>query len=233
MQHTLSNTPKDDHARAECYGLIANLFYGRADPRFLKHLTAGNKGKVEEPGAWQLEALDHDPKPSSYMIAFRALQSTCSALGEDDIRLEYEMLFLGGGAGSVSPFTSAYTAQAQDRHLRALRDYLVACGLARADSAMRIRDHVSAVCDVMRWLIERKRPLDEQLAFFNEFVRTSLGAFCDALEARKAASFYRAVAVLARAFIEQEVLNLEHGREHAYTGGDLVNGKFNSHYIHT
>ena len=233
MEHTLSNTPKEDHARAACYGLISNLLYGRAEPRFLKHLTTRHRRTVEEPSGWQLESLDHEPKPSRYVIAFQGLQNTCSDLREEEIRQEYEMLFLGGGAGSVSPYSSSYAvAETSDRHLHALHEYLVACGLVRSNSAMRIHDHISAVCDVMRWLIERKRPLDEQLAFFKEFVCTSLGAFCDALEARKAARFYRAVAVLARAFIEQELLNLQQ-REHRCRGGDSVAAVSSLHHIHT
>ena len=83
---------------------------------------------------------------------------------------------------------------------------------------MRFADHVSAVCDVMRWLIERRRPVDEQLAFFDEFVRKSLGAFCDAVATRRGAAFYRAVAAFSHAFIEQELMTLEQARSAEYEG---------------
>ena len=203
-------SPKDDRSRAQCYGLISSLFYGRADEAFLKQLKAERRPNVATPGAWELLSLDHDATPTAYTKAFSALQSACRSLGEQGVRREYEALFLEGGDGSVSPFTSRYAAAGdRDRHLDVLRDYLVSCGLTRAGSALRFEDHVSAVCDVMRWLIEHQRPAQEQLAFFNEFVRKSLGAFCDAVELRTASVFYRAVAELARAFIEQELVTLE------------------------
>jgi TorA maturation chaperone TorD len=210
MQQMFETTPKDDHSRAQCYGLISSLFYGRADEAFLKHLGAERVQTVAKPGAWELLSLDHDAAPTAYTKAFAALQSACRSLGEQGIRREYEVLFLESGKASVSPFTSRYTAAGdRDRHLDVLRDYLVSCGLVRPGSGLRFEDHVSAVCDVMRWLIEHQRPGREQLAFFNEFVRKSLGAFCDAVELRTASVFYRAVAALARAFIDQELVTLE------------------------
>jgi TorA maturation chaperone TorD len=210
MQHTIASTPKDDQSRAQCYGLISSLFYGRADEAFLKQLTIERRPTVAKPGAWELLSLDEDATPTAYTKAFLALQSTCRSLGEQGIRQEYEALFLEGGKASVSPFSSRYAAAGErDRHLDVLRDYLVSCGLARPGSPVRFEDHVSAVCDVMRWLIDHQRPPVEQLAFFNEFVRKSLGAFCDAVELRSASVFYRAVAALARAFIEQEHETLE------------------------
>src|SRR4051794_34113292 len=83
MQNTFADTPKEDGERAECYGLISDLFYGRADPRFLKPLRAEPEQLAEEPRAWQLETLDHEPKPSAYTIAFRELQKNCRDLGEE------------------------------------------------------------------------------------------------------------------------------------------------------
>ena len=204
----LSNTPKDDDTRAERYSLISSLFLGRADERFLSRLKAAPRRPIEQPSAWTLESIDHEVRTSPYSIAFQSLQAICQQLGEEAIRHEYEALFLGGAAVSAS--TSCYAApDAPVRHLQALRDYLVSRGLARRDSAVRFEDHVSAVCDVMQWLIERQRPIEEQCAFFNEFVHKSVGAFCDAVETRRHAAFYRAVAVLARAFIQQELVTLE------------------------
>ena len=223
MQNSYSTPPKDDRARAECYGLIANLFLGRADVAVLRHVTFEREQPASDKSAWKLEIVDYDPAPNAYSNAFRALQDTCRNLGESGIREEYAALFFGGSRGSVSPFTSRYAApDAPDRHLHALREYLVNCGLARRDSAVRFEDHVSSVCDVMRLLIERGRPLDEQLAFFDEFVRKSVGAFCDALDTRKAAVFYRAVAALARAFIQEEFVTLRSARVRELDSSDRV-----------
>src|SRR3954469_9632532 len=40
MEMGLPEAPNDEHARADCYRLIANLFYGRADRRLLSQLAA-------------------------------------------------------------------------------------------------------------------------------------------------------------------------------------------------
>jgi TorA maturation chaperone TorD len=210
MDMGLPEAPNDERARADCYRLIANLFYGRADRRLLSQLAAEPQRAAKTSGGWRLEIVEDEPKATAYTRAFEALKAVCRELGEDAIRQEYEGLFLGDAQVRVSPLTSVYAAPAApDRYLRALTEYLVSCGLVRSSASRPIEDHVSAVCDLMSWLIERKRPIAEQLAFFNEFVRTSLTPFCDALEARKAAHFYRAVAGLARAFIQQEIAALE------------------------
>ena len=47
-----------------------------------------------------------------------------------------------------------------------------AWGLVRREAVYEVEDHVSAVCDVMRWLIEHDRPLEVQQGFFDEFVFT-------------------------------------------------------------
>jgi TorA maturation chaperone TorD len=67
-----------------------------------------------------------------------------------------------------------------------------------------MEDHVSAVCDVMRWLIECGRPVQEQRAFFEKFVHPGVVPFCGAIHSGSSAAFYRAVASFARAFLGVE-----------------------------
>ncbi len=194
----------EDRARAECYALISRLFYAAPDAELLQGLRAEAEAaaKDAQDNELRLEALE---EPSGYPAALIALQEASVAAHPDAIRQEYDELFVGAGRAIVTPYTSAYTdPNAPDRHLLALREHLVSWGLVRREAVFEVEDHVSAVCDVMRWLIEHDRPLEVQLSFFDDFVYTGIATFCDMIEASAATSFYRAVAGLARAFLKVE-----------------------------
>ena len=208
-----SELSDEDRARGECYALISRLFYAPADGELLRQLSAEPELELEAADADGLKIVGWEPEPreTPYTIAFKALQQASRDAEPDALRQEYDDLFAGAGKALVTPYTSGYAVpHAPDRYLLALREHLIAWGLARRDQVFEIEDHVSAVCDVMRWLIERERPVEEQLAFFNEFVYTGVGTFCDAIDARAMTPFYKAVAGLARTFlaIEKEAFDL-------------------------
>ena len=197
---------EEDVARAGCYGLISRLFYAPADIELLREL--GGEPQVAASG--ELQQLDR--VPASYAEALQRLQDAARRTDAAALHQEYDDLFIGAGKALVTPYTSTYALpHAPDRHLVNLRERLARWGLKRRDSVFELEDHVSAVCDVMRWLIERGRPLDEQLGFFNEFVYSGLGPFCDATAERGRTLFYPCAAVLARSFIgiEKEAFDLQ------------------------
>jgi TorA maturation chaperone TorD len=203
---------EEDSARADCYALISRLFYAPADAALLQQLGTQAEPVLEPSDELQLVGLDPDIQASPYSTALDALQQACREADPAALRQEYDDLFAGAGKALVTPYTSGYAVpHAPDRHLLALREHLVAWGLVRRDAVFEIEDHVSAVCDVMRWLIQRERPMQEQLAFFNEFVYTGVGTFCDAIDARATTAFYKAVAGLARSFlaVEKEAFDLQ------------------------
>ena len=202
--------PEEDRARADGYALISRLFYAPADADLLQQLAGEPQAPGEEAGL-ELQGLAPEAQQNGYAIAFRTLQDACRKADAAALRQEYDDLFVGAGKALVSPYTAGYAApHAPDRHLLALREQLLTWGLARRDSSFELEDHVSAVCDVMRWLIERERPVEEQLAFFDAFVATGVGGLCTAINERSKTSFYRAVAGLARALIaiEKEAFDL-------------------------
>jgi TorA maturation chaperone TorD len=203
----------EDLARAHCYALISRLFYAPADEGLLRQL-ADPGASVVQPEELQAQINQVAPAPNAYMSAFASLQNACRRSEAQSVRQEYDDLFAGAGRALISPYTSGYAVpHAPDRHLLALRERLINFGLARRDSVFELEDHVSAVCDVMRWLIERGRSIDEQRAFFDEFVHAGVSAFCAAIETRAPASFHQAVAALALAFIaiEQHAFELHTG----------------------
>ena len=201
---------EEDRARADCYALISRLFYAAADDALLKQLAGAATSPDQEPPALPSESEGVDRDATAYAEAFRALQHAAREASADAVRQEYDDFFVGAGKALVTPYTSGYVEpHSPDRHLLVLRELIATWGLGRRAAVFEVEDHVSALCDVMRWLIERDRPLEEQESFFTGFVYTGVAAFCDAIEANPNASFYRAVARLARAFLAIERYGFE------------------------
>ena len=199
---------EEDRARADCYALISRLFYAAADDALLKLLAAAAPDRESAVPTQDIEGEDRDA--FAYAEAFRALQHAAREADPDAVRQEYDDFFVGAGKALVTPYTAGYVApHSPDRHLLALRELIATWGLARREAVFEVEDHVSALCDVMRWLIERDHPLEEQAAFFTEFVYAGAESFCDAIDSNPNAVFYRAVARLARAFLAIE----KHGFE--------------------
>ena len=198
----------EDQARATCYALISRLFYAPPDAEFLREMGGGTEAPQPADGpevGWQLVEIDKPSLGGGYPKAYEAFQAACRKADIASVQEEYEAIFGGAGKALITPYTSGYAEpHAPDRHLVALREHLVAWGLARRDAVFEVEDHASAVCDVMRWLIEHDRPLAVQHTFFEEFVYTGLTTFCDAISASPGTSFYRSVAELARAFLAVE-----------------------------
>jgi TorA maturation chaperone TorD len=195
-----SGVHAEDLARAHCYALISRLFYAPPDADLLNALAL--EPQTEAPDAAGVIRHADEALPNDYATAFRTLKEASRTADPTALRQEYDDLFVGAGKALVTPYTSGYSLpHAPDRHLLTLRERLTALGLARRESTFELEDHVSAVCDVMRWLIERGSSVDEQLRFFEDYVYSGVGAFCDAIEASRASAFYSAVARFARVFL--------------------------------
>ena len=192
----------EDEARAQWYALISRLFSAPPDAALLRGLAAAPDG-AEQAG------------DSPFLDAWRGLQTACADADPESVRAEFDDLFIGVGKAPVTPYTSAYAAShAPDRHLLALRTRLSEWGLARRDQVFETEDHLAAICDVMRWLIEQGRPAQEQREFFMTYLAPALPGLCDALKRNAAADFYRSVGTLAVAFqrVEREAFEM-HAQE--------------------
>jgi len=182
---------EEDAARANHYALIGRLFHDAPDSILLARLCRADAESTED-GA----ALGQ---------AWRALRDACNAAYPAVIKQEYDSLFIGVGKSEVTPYTFHYVRDiSSELHLVRLRQRLEQLGLGRRTAAYEVEDHVSGICDVMRFLIEGARPLSEQRLFFKEFVYPGATAFCDAVAVATSASFYRYVARYARAFLDVE-----------------------------
>jgi len=180
--------PAEEAARANLYGLIARLFYAAPDDRLISELV-------------RAPAIEGELGPS-----WREMVEACRTAFPAALESEHTELFIGTGKAEVTPYLSHYVlSHAQDNPLVALRQQLAAWGIGRREGVPEYEDHVSGVCETMRFAIAvQQRSPEEQQVFFERFVYRGTVAFCDAVTASSKARFYALVARFARAFLEVE-----------------------------
>ena len=187
--------PAEEAARAYCYALISRFFFGPPDRALVEQLLTIGENSDDTPLA----------------LAWRRLLQAARAADLDAVRQEYDGLFVGVGQAPVTLYTGHYAApQAPDRHLVALREELVALNLGRGAQTGETEDHLSGVCDVMRWLIESGKSEAQQRRFFQAFLEPAAGPWCEAIAGSPHADFYRTVTLFTKAFfnIESEAFQL-------------------------
>jgi len=191
---------EEDSARADFYALIARLFYAGPDA----HLLAAIAGADEIAG---------EDETAPLAAAWRALGAAAAAMDAEAAREEYDHVFVGTGKAEITPYASHYLAESmQERVLVRLRDSLTEMGLAKNQSAAEYEDHFSGLCEVMRHLIvagSSDVAVQEQKAFFMEYIAFWYAEFCAAVMASPDTNFYKHVAVFAKAFLDVEVGSFE------------------------
>ena len=190
-----SSALDEETARAELYGLLAQLFYAPPAPELLANLrvaateapTAG--GFLEEP--------------------WRALVGVARELSNDSIADEYNALFGGVGKPEVYLYGSHYLSGfLNEKPLARLRTELTSLGLARDEAMSDTEDHIAYLCEVMRYLIAGDdvavANLARQQSFFAAHLQPWVIPLVDAIAAHPKSRFYAAVAELTRSFVAVE-----------------------------
>ena len=181
----------EDEARAAFYGMIARLFYAAPDEAVLAQLVHSNAFE----GSREPIALAWDELVGAARTSFPVV-----------LENEHTELLVGTGKAEVTPYLTHYTIKyATDNPLVEVRQQLKRWGMGRRENANEPEDHISGLCETMRFAIAvQHRSLDEQKEFFGRFLYRGAIAFCDAVSASPKAVFYRLVARFARAFFELE-----------------------------
>lgn len=181
----------EDEARAALYGLIAQLFYAPPDQGVLVQIL--NAGTLEGGDA-------------GLPLRWQELVERCRSASPELLENEHTDLFIGTGRAAVTPYLIHYLVErSTDNPLVQLRKQLAEWGISRRNRTSEPEDHISSVCEVMRFAIAvQHRSLEEQKAFFDRFVYEGGVAFCDAVIASAKADFYRAVAAFAGEFLRLE-----------------------------
>jgi TorA maturation chaperone TorD len=188
----------EDQARANLYGLLARLFYAPPDANLISEL------RLAAPPPEDGEPLTADGE--ALRAAWAELVEACGSAFPARIEEEHLQLFVGVGKAEVTPYLSAYLVRSEsDSPLARLRGQLADWGLARREEAVEPEDHVSALCETMRWLIVgRKATQDAQRQFFLEYLVTGGSRFCTAVSACVNAKFYRHPAKLLQVLLDVE-----------------------------
>jgi TorA maturation chaperone TorD len=195
-QPHLSSALDEETARAELYGLIAELFYAPPRAELLAQL--------------RVAATDAPAAGGFLEEPWRQLVGVSREMDDTQIQKEHDALFGGVGKPEVYVYASHFlTGFLNEKPLAQLRTDLAALGIGRDDTTMsETEDHVSYVFEVMRFLVAGDdvsvSNLTQQAKFFAAHVQTWVPAFCDALQATPRARFYAALAELTRAFVSVE-----------------------------
>jgi TorA maturation chaperone TorD len=188
----------EDQARAQLYGLVARLFHAAPDEQLLSALVHAD-GFREDDG-------ERTAQGRALAVAWQAMSEACRSAFPVILAHEHTQLFASPGKSEVTPYLMFYVMRFENETpLVGLRRQLAEWGIARRENVHEPEDHVSALCETMRFAIAvQQRPLDEQKAFFERYLYRSGIAFCDAVSASPNARFYKFVASFTRAFLEVE-----------------------------
>ncbi len=187
----------EDRARAEVYALLGNLFFQPPSAELLEMI------------ATRL-TLCNDSADSGFCRAWRALQKAAAEAEAEAVKDEFDTAFIGTGRQPVMLYGSFYLAGfLNEKPLAQLRGELTKMGLARSGNSHETEDHISALCDVMRFLIAGDHDtlpaaLTVQRDFFQRHIHSWNTQLCAAIIAASQTHFYKHVALFAREFFAIE-----------------------------
>jgi TorA maturation chaperone TorD len=190
-----SSALDEETARAEIYGLLAQLYYAPPSPELLAALRV---------------AVTEAPAQGAFLEEpWRQLVGAARELGDSAIAEEYDALFGGVGKPEIHLFGSHYLAGfLNEKPLARLRDTLAELGLARDEAMPETEDHIAYLCEVMRYLIAGDdvavANLARQQAFFAGHLQPWMEPLCDAIGGHPRARFYARLAEFTRAFMGVE-----------------------------
>jgi len=185
----------EETARAEVYGLFAQLYYAPPEHELLQALRLA---ATEAPAAG---GFLEEP--------WRELVGVARQMADREIAGEYDALFGGVGKPELYVFGSHYLSGfLNEKPLARLRTDLAALGLERDEAMPETEDHFAYLCEVMRYLIAGDDAATSNLAaqrrFFDAHLRAWVDSLCGAIEMHPDADFYAALARFARDFFAVE-----------------------------
>ena len=183
---------EEDRIRGNVYAVLGNLLAGPPDDALLETL----RGISPEPGDESLLAA-----------SWQLLAVAASRASRQELREEYDALFIGVGRGEIVPYGSWYlTGFLMEQPLAQLRGDLRLLGIERQPGVCEPEDHAAALCDTMALLINGDAPatLGQQHHFYARHLEPWLPRFFRDLQQAASARFYRAVGQLGEQFIGVE-----------------------------
>ena len=190
-----SSALDEETARAEIYGLLAQLFYQVPSPELLAQLRV---------------AVTEAPVAGGFLEEpWRQLVAASRVSTDADIASEYNQLFGGVGKPEIYLYASHYVSGfLNDKPVARLREDLTALGLERDDSMSETEDHFACLCEVMRYLIAGDdvaiSNLTQQREFFAKHVQPWVQEMLDVILKHPRAQFFAQLAAFTQAFLNIE-----------------------------
>jgi len=186
----------EDLARSDLYGLIARFFHLPPDQELLDQIAAT---------ANQQDDTDQAPLAKAWMDVVEVAKNNPAKAWHD----EFDLNFISVGKPNVVLNGSYYMAgHLNEKPLVNIRKALEEFGLEAAEEITETEDHISALCEVMRYLIAGDdveiSNLTNQRVFFNTHIRPWYDDLCDAIEVIPEMHLYHPVAALTREFLAIE-----------------------------
>ena len=186
----------EDLARADLYGFIARFFHLPPDQELLNQISAT---------ANQQDVSDEAPLARAWMDVVEVAKNNPAKAWQD----EFDQNFISVGKPNVVLNGSYYMAgHLNEKPLVNIRKALEGFGLEAAEEITETEDHISALCEVMRYLIAGDdveiSNLTNQRVFFNEHIRPWYDDFCDVIEGIPEMRLYHPIAALTREFLAIE-----------------------------
>ncbi|HEX4879188.1 MAG TPA: molecular chaperone TorD family protein [Limnobacter sp.] len=198
-EHNNNSIAGEDWARADFYGLLSHLFSGQVSNEFLARFKQINRSELDVTTPLGFE--------------FAELLRVIARFDATQINQEFVDTFVGVGRPDVLPYGSYYIAgYTNEKPLVALRDDLARLGIVRDEKIVETEDHISFLCEVMRYLILADDPpfsFSEQRAFFHAHLATWYDNFTADIEAAASTDFYKTVGRLARVFFDVETQSFD------------------------
>jgi TorA maturation chaperone TorD len=186
----------EDRARANFYAVLSGLFADAPDAALLAAI-----GRSE---------LLEDAQTGSLPLAWNRLVAASRVMDPEAARQEYTDLFVGTGKSEINLHGSHWRSGfMMEKPLVELRHDLAALGLGRKPESTQVEDHLSALFETMRLLIEGdsgRAPaiLSAQKGFFDAHIDSWVRDLCAALDDCPLANFYRPVGQFADKFMALE-----------------------------
>lgn len=186
----------EDLARADLYGLIARFFHLSPDQALLDQVAAT---------ADQQDATDIAPLAKAWIDVIEVAKNNPAKAWQN----EFDMNFISVGKPNIVLNGSFYmTGHLNEKPLVNIRRALEDFGLEAAEDITETEDHISALCEVMRYLIAGDdveiSNLTNQRVFFNDHIRPWYDDFCNAIEGTPEMHLYHPIAALTREFLAIE-----------------------------
>ena len=188
----------EDLARADLYGLIARLFHQAPDQELLDQIAASIPDDQES-------QADDAPLTKVWNSVVEVAKNNPAKAWHE----EFDLNFISVGRPNIVLNGSFYMAgHLNEKPLVDIRRALEAFGLESAEEVTETEDHLSALCEVMRYLIAGDdveiSNLTNQRVFFNDHIRPWYDELCDVIEGIPDMHLYHPVAALTREFLAIE-----------------------------